>query len=45
MDIQNVECIQCILIKRLLGDSMYKISQEKITDRKMNNLRKILYRI
>ena len=33
------------LIKRLMGDSMYKISQEKMTDRKMNNLRKILYRI
>ena len=43
----NSECgmySMYFLIKRLLGDSMYKISQEKITDRKMNNLRKILYR-
>ena len=44
----NSECgmfSMYFLIKRLLGDSMYKISQEKMTDRKMNNLRKILYRI
>ena len=44
----NSECgvfSMYFIIKRLLGDSMYKISKEKMTDKKMNNLRKILFRV
>lgn len=32
------------ILKRLTGDSMYNISSKKITDKKMNDLRKAFYR-
>lgn len=32
------------ILKRLSGDTMYDISRKKITDKKMNDLRKVFYR-